>query len=234
MIGKIIEKKEITKNTLRISFQIPESVNFKPGQYMFVTLLNPKFIDDKGNKRQFSIVNSPNNSNILTMTTRISESGFKKSLLQLPIGAEVQIGPIAGVFTLPAPIKSRLVFIAGGIGITPFMSMLAYIKERKLPYQITLVYSNRNQSSTAYLQEVNEFTQTIPNFKYILTITDDPDWTGEKRLIDAQFIKDYFPNVNDNFYMVVGPPLMVTAVKEALILAGVLEDNIKFENFTGY
>lgn len=234
MTGKLIEKKEIIKGTLRVSFQIPEPINFKPGQYMFVILQNPKFEDDRGNKRQFSILNSPNNSNVLTMTTRISESGFKKSLLQLSIGSEVQIGPIAGVFTLPDNTTKPLVFIAGGIGITPFMSMLSYISVKNLPYSITLIYSNRNQASTAYLKEIQNFSATIPNLKLILTMTQDNEWTGEKRIIDSQFIKDYFPTVNENLYMVVGPPLMVEAVKKALTLAGVSIDNIKFENFTGY
>lgn len=234
MIGKIIEKKQIAQGTLRIVFQVTQPINFKPGQYMFITLTKLSYPDDRGGRRQFSIVNSPNKSNILTMTTRLSDSGFKKTLNELSIGSEVEIGPLAGVFTLPEDQNKPLVFIAGGIGITPFMSMLSYVKETKKPYHLTLIYSNRNRESTAYFQEIQLLANQIPNFKLILTMTDDPNWTGENRKIDANFIKEYFPNLNDNLYMVVGPPVMVDAVEKSLIEAGVKDENIKKENFTGY
>lgn len=234
MVGKIIDKKEVVQDTLQVSFQIPQEVSFKAGQYMFVTLINPPFTDEKGNRRQFSINNSPNQKNILVMTTRVTDSAFKKSLKQLPLGAEVEIGPIAGVFTLPENPTKPLVFIAGGIGITPFMSMLRYVKEQSLDYKITLVYSNRNQESSAYLDELKELANTLLDLKLILTLTDDTRWMGETSKVDANFIKKYFPNVNDNLYMVVGPPAMVEAVELALKEAGVNQENIKVENFTGY
>lgn len=234
MIGKIKSKGEIAEGTLRVDFEITEPVSFKSGQYMFVTLKNPPYTDEKGNKRQFSINNSPNTQGILTMTTRITESAFKRSLKELPLGSEVEIGPIAGVFTLPEDTAKPLVFIAGGIGITPFLSMLEYIKEEGLPYKITLIYSNRNQASTAYLAELKNLASLLPNFKLILTMTEDNSWEGERRLIDSKFITEYFPDLNASFYMVVGPPGMVEAVSKALAEAGVKPENIKKENFTGY
>ncbi|MDP3973920.1 MAG: FAD-dependent oxidoreductase [Candidatus Daviesbacteria bacterium] len=222
MLGKIIERREITHGTLQVVFKLSQPVNFKPGQYFFVNL--------PMGRKQFSINNSPNQSNILTLTTRLTGSDFKNALNELPIGAEVELGPIAGIFTLPEDQTKPLVFIAGGIGITPFMSMLRYLRETENPYKITLVYSNRNQASTAFLNEVSDFKF----IKLILTMTDDPNWIGEKRRIDAGFIKEYFPNINENLYMVVGPPAMVEAVRKALEEAGVSKENIKFENFTGY
>lgn len=234
MVGKIIDKKEVAIDTLQVVFETSEDFTFKAGQYCFVTLKNPSYPDERGNKRHFSIVNSPNEKGIITITTRLRDSGFKKSLKELPIGTEVELGPIAGVFTLPEDTKRPLVFIAGGIGITPFMSMLKYISEENIPYNITLIYSNRDQSSTVFLQEVQEFSRKIPDFKLILTMTEDPKWSGEKRLVDAQFIKNYIPSVNEPLYMVVGPPPMVEAVEGALKEAGIEQSNIKIENFTGY
>lgn len=222
MKGKIISKKEVAEKTLQVTFQLNQPVNFTPGQYCFVTLNDVK--------KQFSINNSPNQKGIITITTRLTGSDFKNTLLRLPVGREVELGPIAGVFTLPGDTTKPLVFIAGGIGITPFMSMLQFITEEKLPYKITLIYSNRNQASTAYLENIKNF----PNLKLILTMTEDPNWTGEKRKIDSQFIKEYFPKYNDNLYMVVGPPGMVEAVDKALQNAGVNTENIMKENFTGY
>lgn len=226
MKGTIISKKEVAEDTLQVTFGLDQPVSFIPGQYCFVTL--------NGIKKQFSINNSPNQKGIITITTRLTGSDFKNTLLKLPVGTEVELGPISGIFTLPEDTTKPLVLIAGGIGITPFMSMLQFIREENLPYKITLLYSNKNQASTAFLDEIQKFPQTLPNFKLILTMTEDNEWTGEKRRVDAEFIKEYFPNLNDNLYMVVGPPVMVEAVEKALLEARVEKDNIKEENFTGY
>lgn len=225
MLGKLISKEEVAKGTLHIVFETEQPVSFKPGQYFFVNL--------PIGKKQFSINNTPN-QNILSLTTRLTGSDFKNALNSLPIGSEIELGPIAGVFTLPETQDKPFVFIAGGIGITPFRSMLAYIKEQNLPYKVTLLYSNRDKSSTAYLEDLQNFAKENPNFKLILTMTEDPTWTGEKRLVNSVFIKEYFPNVNDQRYFVVGPPGMVEAVEKSLKEAGVIEENIKEENFTGY
>lgn len=219
MIGKIIDKTEIATNTLQVTFQASEQFSFKPGQYITVTLTNIK--------KYFSIVNSPDEKGIITIATRLRDSDFKKSLKELPIGTGVELGSIFGSFVLPDDISKPLVFIAGGIGITPYMSMLRYVAERELPYDITLVYSNRDQVSTAYFEEVQKF-------KSILAMTEDPNWQGERRKIDAGFIKKYFPVVNANSYFVVGPPAMVESVQKALLETGVDIENITVENFSGY
>lgn len=241
MIGKLKSKEEIAKDTLKVVFEVDEPFSFEAGQYCFITLPQLKYPDEKGPKRHFSIVNSPNEKGIISFTTRRMNSGFKKTLEELPIGSEVELGPIAGVFTLPADSQRPLTFIAGGIGITPFISMLRCIKEENLPYKITLIYSNRDKDSTAYLDEVQNYQLPTTNYKLVLTMTDDPIWMGEKRKVDAQFIKEYFSlgdeptsGVNDQSYMVVGPPGMVDAVRQSLTEAGVSQENIKFENFTGY
>lgn len=230
MKGKLKSKQEIAEGTLQVIFETDEPFSFTPGQYCFITLKVLKYPDERGNRRQFSIVNSPSEKGIITITTRLSESGFKKTLKELPVGTEVELGPIAGVFTLPDDTKRPLVFIAGGIGITPFMSMLRHLKETGNKYNITLVYSNRNQNSTAFLSEIQNFK----SIKLILTMTEDPGWSGEKGKIDAGFIKEYFPDVNKNLFMVVGPPAMVESVQKALLEAGTASENIKIERFTGY
>src|SRR3989344_4430250 len=222
MKGSVIEKREVARGTLQVVFELPQPVSFKPGQYFFVNL--------PVGRKQFSINNSPNQNHLLTLTTRLTGSDFKNALNELPIGSEVELGPIAGEFSLPEDTSRPLVFIAGGIGITPCMSMFRFLKETANPYQITLIYSNRNQASTAFLNEVSDFKF----IKLILTMTDDPNWSGEKRKVDAKFINDYCPKSNSYHYMVVGPTAMVDAVRKALEDAGVSNENIKFENFTGY
>ena len=234
MKAKIIDKKEIAVGTLMVTYKVEEAFEFRAGQYFFITLPKLKYLDEKGGRRQFSIVNSPNEKGVLTMATRISRSGFKKTLAELPFRTEIEVGPIAGAFVLPENLTRPLVFIAGGIGITPFMSMLRYVSEAKLPSNITLIYSSRNQQSTAFLTDLQKFSESIPNFKLILTMTDDNDWSGEKRMVDAKFIKEYTKDLENPYFMIVGPPLMTEAVVNEVRKIGISDENVKIEKFTGY
>lgn len=238
MKAKIKEKKEIAKDTLLITFDLlGEKINFKPGQYFFITLLNPPYTDndERGSRRHFSIVNSPNVNNVITMATRIRESSaFKKSLRDLPVGTIVEIGPIQGGFVLPENSTFSLVFIAGGIGITPFMSMLRFIFEKNLLYDFTLIYSNKNRRGTAFFEELQQFKKEHKNFNIILTMTGDDSWSGEKGRIDENFINKYFQDLNTKRYMIAGPPPMVDVTEKVLISVGIDPANIKKENFSGY
>ena len=235
MRAKIKKKKEIAKGTLLVDFDISEKeISFKSGQYFFITLINPPYTDKKGNQRHFSIVNSPNEKGILTMTTRIRDSAFKRSLFEIPIGTEVEIGVIKGSFILSDDKSQPIIFIAGGIGITPFVSMLRYINEENLDYKIILLYSNRNKESTAFLEELGSIAKNNPKFKLILTMTDDSKWQGEKRRINAQFIEEYIPNPKSCFYLIAGPPKMVKTMHDILSEVGVDQKNIMAEDFSGY
>lgn len=235
MLAKIKEKTEVAEGTLKVVFEVLEEFpKFKAGQYFFVALPKLSYPDERGPRRQFSIVNSPNEKGVLSLTTRLSDSGFKKTLKELPVGSEVEVGPIAGIFTLPEQFTQPLVFIAGGIGITPFMSMLKFIAEEGLQPQLLLVYSNRNQSSTAFLDETKTLATKIPTLKLVLTMTGDENWNGEKRRVDANFIKEYTDQFANPAFYVVGPPPMVDAIEKELESLGIKEENIKFERFTGY
>ncbi len=235
MKARIKDKKEIAKGTLMITLDLlGEQLEFKAGQYFFLTLPHLIYPDERGARRHFSIVSSPNAKGVLVMTTRLSDNGFKKTLKELPQGSEVEVGPIVGSFTLPQNFDQPLVFIAGGIGITPFMSMLKYTAEEKLPFNITLIYSNRNQDSSAFLKELEELTKRIPNLKLVLTMTEDDFWQGEKRRINGQLITDYTANLKNPFFYIVGPPAMVEAVLGELHKIDVRDQNIKIEKFTGY
>lgn len=228
-------KKEIAKGTLMAEFELLEGkIDFKPGQFFTLELINPSYNDEKGNKRMFSIVNSPSEKEVIIMATRLSDSAFKVSLNSLTTGTEVIIDNIAGAFTLPKGTKTPLVFIAGGIGITPFMSMLRFVNEKKLNYKITLLYSNKNKESTAFFNELEEIARKNKNIKVIFTMIDDSSWNGENRIIDPKLIKDYVHNPHSNTYMISGPPAMVQAAIKALKAAGADEENIMTDSFVGY
>lgn len=237
MRANIDRKKEIASGILEVVFEIldQENLDFKPGQYFFINLINPPYNDNRGTRRHFTFINSPNEKGIVRMATRLGVSAFKRSLLELPVGSEVEIGPIGGKFILPADQHSPFVFIAGGIGITPFLSMLAYIREESLDVAIKLIYSNRDSLSAAYLDLLYSFLKNNPLMELILTMTQDPSWGGENRRVDGAFIKSYLSgDVNSYSYFLSGPPGFVEASVSDLNSLGVCSLNIKTENFAGY
>src|SRR3954453_2062860 len=148
MHAKIKEKQEVATGTLLVVFDLlGQEVDFRPGQYFWVTLLDPPYDDEKGPRRHISVVTSPNERGVLGLATRLRDSAFKRSLAELPVGAEVEVEQPKGEFTLPDDTERRYVFIAGGIGVTVFRSMLRYIADEQLPYNVTLLYSNRDRES---------------------------------------------------------------------------------------
>lgn len=234
MKAVIKNKKEIAKDTLCVTFDLlGKEVNFKPGQYFFITIPKLNYDDPRGNIRHFSIVNSPLEKGIIKMATRLREqSGFKKTLRELDKGSEVTIGSVTGDFTLPKDENKELIFIAGGIGITPFISMLNYINQKKLSTKVTLIYSNRNKESTPFFDELKKLEKKNKNIKIIFIMTQDENWKGEKRRIDKELIEDYVKNFENCTFYVAGPPSLNDAVLKTLKELGV--KNIVRENFSGY
>ena len=236
MRARIKEKQEVAKGTLLVTFDLlGEDVDFKPGQYFFVTLPSVGHEDEKGLRRHITVVNSPNEKGVLGFATRMRDSAFKRTLRELPVGSEVEVEPPKGKFALPEDPSRPLVFIAGGIGITVFRSMLRYIREERLPYLVTLIYSNRDRESTAFLDELRELEQTLPDVRLILTMTQDQGWNGETRKVDAEFVKDHVDgDLNRYTFLVAGPPAMAEGVQTALLEAGVREENVIAERYSGY
>jgi ferredoxin-NADP reductase len=236
MRARIKEKHEVAKGTLLVTFDLQgEEVDFQPGQYFFVTLPDVGHQDERGLRRHITVVTSPNERGVLGLATRMRDSAFKRTLSELPVGTEVDVEAPKGKFVLPEDASRPLVFVAGGIGITVFRSMLRYIRERRLPYRVTLVYSNRDRESAAFLDELRELEQELPDFQLVLTMTQDPTWDGESRKIDAQFFKDHLgDDLNEFRFMVAGPPAMAEGVQQALVQAGVRQEHVVADRFSGY
>ncbi len=236
MRALIKEKREVAKGTLLVVFDLlGHTVEFKPGQYFWVELLDPPYEDEKGPRRHITVVTSPNERGVLGLCTRLRDSAFKRSLAELPIGTEVEVEEPKGDFLLPEDTNQRYVFIAGGIGITVFHCMLRYIAEEKLPYRVTLVYSNRDRESAAFLDELMELEHDIPNLELVLTMTDDPAWEGESRRIDGEFLRDRLGDELQSLtYLIAGPPAMVEGVVGTLQAAGVPEAQLRPSRFSGY
>jgi ferredoxin-NADP reductase len=235
MDAKVKEKTEVAKGTLMVVFDLlGEQVDFVPGQYFWVELPNRGYDDERGLRRHISIVTSPNDPGVLGLATRIRDTAFKRTLAEMEVGDEAIVEEPKGDYHLPEDTSQDYVFIAGGIGITIFRSMLRYIAEENLPYRITLIYSNRDLESTAFFDELRELENQIDGLKMVLTMTDDETWEGDTRRVDADFLREVVGDFTGSTYLVSGPPAMVNAVGDSLEAAGVPEEHVLRSKFAGY
>ena len=234
MKATVAEKREIAKGTLLVRFAVDSYPAYRPGSYFWVELPDRGYQDEKGLRRHISLVTSPTEAGVVGLATRLRDSAFKRTLAELELGDEVEVEEPKGSFLLPEDTTVDYVFIAGGIGITVFRSMLRYIADEELPYRVTLVYSNRDRESTAFLDELTELERTIPGLRLVLTMTDDEGWEGERRRVDPTMLRDHLDDLDGFDYLVAGPPAMTEAVVESLEGAGVPEDRILAGKFSGY
>ncbi len=236
MRALVKETREVCQGTLLVVFDLQgEEVDFRPGQYFWVELPNRGYEDEKGLRRHISVVTSPTERGVLGLCTRLRDTAFKKTLAELQVGDEVDVERPKGDWQLPEDTSPHYVFIAGGIGITVFHSMLRYIADTGDSYRVTLVYSNRDRASTPFLDELQEFERTLPDFQLVLTMTQDESWEGESRYVSADLLRDHLDReLRDYTYLVAGPPAMVEAVAGQLSAAGVPEERVLPDRFSGY
>jgi len=236
MRSQIKEKQEVARETLMVTFDLlGEEVDFQPGQYFWVTLPDIGYDDERGLRRHITVVTSPSDRGILGLATRLRDTAFKRTLAELDVGVEVDVEHPKGDFVLPSETDRPYVFIAGGIGITVFRSMLRYIVEEGLPHRVTLLYSNRDRESAAFLDELAAMERENENIRLVLVMTDEPEWEGEKRRVDADVLRDHLDGDLDDFvYIAAGPPRMVEAMQSVLSDAGVPEEQVHVQRFSGY
>src|SRR5262245_28731179 len=151
MQARLIKVDRIGTETAAFTFEPSERLTFEPGQTCDITIPAMKYNDDKGNARTFSITSSPADAPRLRFATRLTGSAFKRTLLEAPAGFEVDIDGPYGSFVLHKNAAKPAAFFAGGIGITPFHSIIKDATERRLPHKLTLFYANRTPASTAFL-----------------------------------------------------------------------------------
>jgi len=235
MRARIAEKREVAEGTLFVVFDVPEEVDFIPGQYFWVELPDRGFSDERGLRRHVSVATSPTEDGVLGLATRLRDSAFKQTLAALDVGDEVDVEQPKGDFHLPEETDRPYAFVAGGIGISVFRCMLRYIADLGLPHRVTLVYSNRDRAAAAFLDELEEIEERATGVRVVLTMTDDPEWEGETRLVDEAMLRDVLGEEFDGTtFLVAGPPGMVDGVVESLEAAGLPENQIRPDRFSGY
>ncbi len=230
-------KNEVAEGTLAFRLSKPPGFEFKPGQSADLTLLNPPETDAEGNIRTFSIASAPS-ENELTFATRLRDTAFKRTLRNMPPGTKIKLDGPMGSFNLHKNASKPAVLLAGGIGITPFLSMIREAARQKDAHQIYLFYSNRRPEDAAFMDELAATPKQNPNFHLIATMAEieksKQSWSGERGFIDAAMLKRHLAELSGPIYYAAGPPAMVAAMKDMLVKAGVDEDDVRAEDFQGY
>jgi ferredoxin-NADP reductase len=234
---RLVSREEVAEGTMAFHFEKPSGFSFRAGQFADVTLIDPPETDAKGITRTFSIA-SPPFANELIFTTRMRDTAFKRSLKKVPLTAEVKISPASGSFTLHKNLAKAAVFLAGGIGITPFLSMVQQADRDRLSQKLYLFYSNRRPEDAAFLDTLTTLETTNPNFRLICTMTEmsksKKEWKGETALMDKEMLRRHLTNLQGPIYYIAGPPTMVTAMRATLVSARVEENDIRTDEFVGY
>jgi ferredoxin-NADP reductase len=230
-------REEIAEGTMALHLEKPSGFEFRPGQSIDLTLINPPESDSQGNSRAFSIASAPCEKDLL-IATRIRDTAFKRTMQALPTGTSLKVDGPFGYFTLHRSPTRAAVFLAGGIGITPFLSMVRQAAHDQLSQQLYLFYSNRRPEDAAFLEVLAQLTKTNSRFHFIPSMSEmeksHREWTGETGPIDQEMLNRYLPALLGPMYYVAGPPAMVAAMRQMLATAGVDEDDIRTEEFSGY
>jgi len=234
MRATVAEKRQVAKGTVFVLFAVDDYPDYRPGSYFWVELPDRGHDDEKGLRRHISLATSPTERGVVGLATRLRDTAFKRTLAELGVGDEVQVEEPKGSFLLPEDTAATYVFVAGGIGITVFRSMLHYIADESLPYDVTLVYSNRDSESAAFLDELEGLERRIEGLRVILTMTDEAGWAGETRHLDANVLGELVDGLDDKIFLVAGPPEMAEAVAGSLTGAGLPEERVLADKFSGY
>jgi glycine betaine catabolism B len=250
----LLEKKKV-EGTDMMSFKFSKqnnqegegkrSLDYTAGQYAYFDIGGVKD-DPKGPIRHFTIASSPTEDFIM-ISTRIRDTPYKKRLASIEEGIRVKVRGPEGKFVLHEDYSNPAVFLSGGIGVTPFRSMIKYAADKQLPLKIVMFDSNRNEQNILYKNEFDEWTNTNKNFKIVYTISEDEDggkpssssWKGERGRIDKEMCTKHLTNydcdISRSIFYVCGPPAMLNAMKKILEdELKVTKERIKVEEFTGY
>jgi ferredoxin-NADP reductase len=237
MKARLVAIDRVAEETAGFTFDVEAPFAFDAGQTCDLTIRSPQYQDEKGSIRTFSIASTPAEAPRITVATRLTGSAFKRSLLEAPVGFEVEVDGPSGSFTLHRNTAKSAVFFAGGIGITPFRSIIGDATLRRLPHRLTLFYSNRTPASAAFLPDLEAWQRQNANFRLIATIADASTrqpWSHDVGLIDAAFIRSHLPELADGICYLAGPPAFVKAMRGALDEVGADPDNLRTEEFDGY
>jgi ferredoxin-NADP reductase len=211
-------------------FPRPAELNYKPGQFFFITLK----ADKKELRKHFSFSSSPTEKSHIEFTKKLSDSDFSAVLRGLKKGDWARIDAPYGKFTFEGEYP-KIGLLGGGIGITPFMGICKYCTDMGLDTKITLLYGNRTEKDIVFRREFEMLRQENKNLKVVFTLDEAcSGWNGATGFINADMIKKEIPAYKDTMFYTCGPPGMVQVMEKLVEQLGLPKTQLKREYFTGY
>lgn len=238
---QLTEKRQVTPDTINFYFQSDTPIDWKPGQFLRYRIpqLHP---DDRGENRFFSIASAPFEGSIQLTTKFAGDKGssFKKVLENLPIGGVVEAMGPSGDF-LAENSGEEYVFIAGGIGVTPFRAMLTDMDHKGVSIKASLIYANRTREAL-FKDELEALTKKHPGFKIYYIVSDEPVTEVEVAtniwmvpgMVNAELIQKLVPDLMKPIYYISGPEPMVLALEKVIWDMGIPKDRTKRDYYPGY
>jgi ferredoxin-NADP reductase/nitrite reductase/ring-hydroxylating ferredoxin subunit len=238
-----LHSKEKLQGTDVMKFRIARGgIDYTAGQYAFFKLDRISG-DAKGPIRHFSIASSPTEQDHILISTRIRDTQYKQKLASLKEGAKILVWGPEGDFVLHDDYSKPAVFLSGGIGVTPFRSMIKYATDKQLPIKITMFDSNKNQQNILYKEEFDRWAEQNKNFKVIYAVTEEEqeainsNCSGERGRIGKLMLERHLSKgeIGNAIFYICGPPGMLKAMQELLQKEmQIPKDRFKVEAFTGY
>jgi ferredoxin-NADP reductase len=225
---KVRGREEVARGTLALHLEKPPGFTFKAGQAVDVILSG-------GEAHAFSLVSAPFEEELI-VATRLRDTAYKRALAALAVGEPVAIDGPFGSLTLHKDASRAAILVAGGIGVTPFMSILRQAARERSPRDVVLLYSNRTPADAAFLDELAELARDHPRIRVVATMTEaqGSPWRGETRFVGPVLLREVAEGLAHPVWYVAGPPAMVRATRAALESAGVDDEDLRVEEFTGY
>jgi ferredoxin-NADP reductase len=231
-----LRREHIAPYTISFWFRDEPKIDFQPGQYIQVVLPHPS-PDQRGIRRLFTISSSPTEGEIM-ITTKVPEphSTFKTALTSLSPGEQVAVTMVRGSYVLPEDPRIPCAFLAAGIGITPFRSMVKYLVDTGQSRSVVLLYGEWGAEDFIF-EEVFAEGERAFGLKTVYTITGPevpPDWRGRTGLFSPTMIREEVPDYEDRLFYVCGSPSSVLAIEAMLLEMGLSRERILRDYFPGY
>lgn len=231
----LVRRQLQTHDTESFYFRPETPISYTAGQYLHWHLPHEP-ADDRGIDRYFTISSAPNEPEI-ALTTKFSDPGssFKRALKALAVGQTIEAGELEGDFILPPDPDQAVVFVAGGVGITPLRSMLKWITSHNLPTPVHLIHGCRSDQDELFAAELAEWSATRPNLKVTYVLGSAPEgWQGERGKLSGDTILRLTGDLSGRPVYLSGPEPMVKSFKQQLIDSGISPKQIKMDDFPGY
>lgn len=233
----LISREMVADRTMSFRWAKPADWTYRAGQFIDITLHDPPETDAEGDTRGFSISSAPC-EDVIQVTTRLRDTAFKRVVQQVALGTTMQLEGPFGDFRLHHA-QRPAVLLAGGIGITPFRSILVEaIRCGSLPYRVVLFHANHRPQDAPFADDLRALDEACDDFTFVPTMTaltpSETAWTGERGHVDAAMLRRHLEGVEDPIWYAAGPAGMVGAMRRTLTAMGVDEDDIRTEEFTGY